>query len=124
MPIDYKLERDGTLVVARATGVLSLESVLFLVKELKADANLRERHDAFFNVKQISDNQITEEDLPVIAQELASGPRKLSATRLALVANEEKTFILGHKYSAVEKESDERVVVFFNDDVARTWLGI
>jgi hypothetical protein len=124
MPIEYKLENNGTLVMARATGVLSLDDFMSMQEKMKADVNLRDSHDTLLDARSVSQIQISEHNLTVIAQGLASGPRSLGARKLAIVASEEQAFVLGEKYRTVEKGVNESVIVFFHLDVARKWLGL
>ena len=124
MPITYNLEREGTIVSAHATGTLSLEDFMSMRKEMMSDMDLKDPHDTLLDARDVSDIQMTEKDLSTIAQSLTSGPRKLSARKLAIVASEELAFLLGKKYGIVEKGVMETVIVFVNIDVARTWLGL
>ena len=59
MPIEYKLEKDRTLVVARATGVLTLDCFVSMQEKMKADADLRNPHDTFLDVRPVSEIQMT-----------------------------------------------------------------
>ena len=111
-------------MVARATGVLSLDCFMSMQKKMKADVNLRGPHDTFLDVRPVSEIQISEQDLTVIAQGPTSGPKKLGASRLAIVAGKVQAFMLGNKYKTVEKGVKEKVILFVNADVARTWLGL
>jgi hypothetical protein len=124
VPIEYTLEKDGGAVIAQATGVINLESFMNLRKALIADENLRDPHNTLLDARNVSHIEITEEDLVEIAKGLTSGPKKLGANRLAIVARKEQAFDLGKKYRAVEKGVEENVVVFYNISVARTWLGL
>ncbi len=124
MPIIYHLEKEGTIVSAQATGILSLEDFMSMQKEMISDMDLRDPHDTLLDVRDVSDIQMTEKDLSTIAQSLTSGPKKLGARKLAIVASEELAFLLGKKYGIVEKGVVETVIVFVNIDVARTWLGL
>lgn len=124
MPIEYKLKREGTLVLAHATGTLSLEDFISMQKKMISDQDLMDPHDTLLDARGVSDIQMTEKDLSAIAQSLTSGSKKLGARKLAIVAHEDLAFLLGSKYSVVEKGVNETVIVFINIDVARIWLGI
>ncbi len=124
MPIEYALERNGVLVMASATGVLSLDSFMSLREELLNDPLLKDPHDTLLDVTRVSRIDLSEDELNTIAQSLTSGPRKLGAQRLAIVAHQEQAFFLGNKYRMAKKGVDENVIVFVNHEVAKTWLGI
>jgi hypothetical protein len=123
MPIEYHLEKNGALVVATATGVINLKSFMDMAEAMRADENLRDPHDTLLDARKVSRIELTEEELSEIAKGLTAGPRKLGANRLAIVAKEEQAFQLGRKYKTIEKDVQENVVVFYNLDVAQTWLG-
>ncbi len=124
MSIEYTLERDGALVMASATGVLSIDSFMSLREELLNDPTLKDPHDTLLDVTRVSNIDLSEEELNTTAQSLTSGSRKLGAQRLAIVAHQEQAFFLGNKYRMLEKGVDENVIVFVNIEVAKTWLGI
>ena len=109
---------------AHATGTLSLEDFMSMQKKMILDVDLKNPHDTLLDARDVSDIQMTEKDLSTIAQSMTSGPKKLGARKLAIVASEELAFLLGKKYGIVEKGVMETVIVFVNIDVARTWLGI
>jgi hypothetical protein len=123
VPIDFKLEREGTFVSAHATGTLSLEDFVSMQKEMRSNKDLKDPHDTLLDVREVSDIQISEKDLKTISQGLTSGSKKLGARKLAIVAHEDLAFLLGSKYGIVEKGVSETVIVFVSIDVARTWLG-
>ena len=124
MSLKYKLEREGTLVLAKATGALSVEDFMSMQEKMFSDVDLKVPHDTLLDVRDVSDIQISEDDLYIIAQGLTSGPKQLGARKLAIVASEELAFLLGKKYGLVDKGVSETVIVFVNIDVARTWLGL
>ena len=124
MPIEYTLERGGTLVMAVATGALNLDSFVSLRERLLNDSGLKTPHDTLLDVRAVSRIDISEDDLKLIAQGLTSGPKDLGAARLAIIAHQENAFTLGNIYKTIEKGVEENVIVFFNPEVAKTWLGI
>ncbi|MFC2082666.1 hypothetical protein ACFLSG_01310 [Candidatus Bipolaricaulota bacterium] len=124
MPVEYKLEQDGAVVLAQASGVLSLDSFIALQKALSVDEKLQSPHKTLLDIRFVTDIQLTEQDLAKIAQSLTAGPKTLGAEKLAIVARDEQAFVLGDKYGIVEKDVEEDVIVFFHMEVARQWLGI
>ena len=124
MPIEYTLEKDGTIVVAKASGVLTLDSFIALQKALSADGELQSPHNTLLDVRFVTEIQLTEDDLTTIAQSLTAGRKELGAEKLAIVARDEQAFVLGEKYGTVEKGVEENVIVFVHIEVARSWLGI
>lgn len=124
MPVEYKLEKNGTIVVAQASGVLTLDSFKALQKALNADEELRSPHNTLLDVRFVDSVELTEQDLATIAQSLTAGRKKLGAEKLAIVARDEQAFVLGDKYGTVEKGVEEHVIVFVHMEVARQWLGL
>jgi len=124
MPIAYTLEQDGTFVLANATGVLTVDCFLAMQGQMKADPQLRTPHSTLLDVRHASDIRIAEDDLDKIVRSLSAGPRTLGAERLAIVATQELAFRLGAIYGEREKEVKEDVIVFYQMDVARLWLGL
>ena len=124
MPIDYSLEREGTLVIAKANGALTLDCFIALQKELNADDGLKTPHNTLLDVRLISKIQLTEQDLTTIANNLTEGQKTLGANKLAIVARERFAFELGNLYGTIEKEVNENVIVFSSLAVANVWLGI
>ncbi len=72
----------------------------------------------------VADIRITEDDLTSIAENLTAEHKKLGADKLAIVAMQQQAFLLGMKYGEIEKDVAETVIVFFDPDIARTWLGV
>jgi hypothetical protein len=124
MPIDYKLEKNGALVLANATGVLGVNCFLAMQERMRAEPELRSPHSTLLDVRCVTDIQITEADLETIAKSLSAGPRKLGAQRLAIVAPQTRAFRLGARYGEIEKDVRENVIVFYDMSAARIWLGL
>ena len=124
MPIEYTLERKGTLVLANATGVLTVECFLSMQERMKADAGLHSPHSTLLDVRSATEIRIPEDGLNTIAANLSAGPRRLGAERLAIVATQEQVFALGRKYGELAKAVRENVIVFCQMTTARIWLGI
>lgn len=124
MPIEYTLERGGALAMAEATGVLNLDSFMSMRERLLNNPGLKTPHDTLLDVRAVDQIDISEDDLNVIARSLTSGPKDLGAARLAIVAHQESAFTLGNIYKTIEKGVEENVIVFFNPEVAKIWLGI
>lgn len=124
MPIEYKLKHNGTVVLARATGTLTLDDFLTMQKQLNADPFLQTPHKTLLDVRNVATIQIEEDDLKKIAQSLTAGQKRLGAEQLAIVATTAQAFRLGKKYGETPKDVKEIVVVFSNLDVAQIWLGI
>ncbi|MFC2079452.1 hypothetical protein ACFLSZ_05700 [Candidatus Bipolaricaulota bacterium] len=124
MPIEYTLERDGTVVVAQASGVLTLECIASLQKALSEDEGLQSPYSNLLDLRFIEDIQITEQELAKIVENLAIGPKAIGAAKLAIVARQEQTFNLGEKYGAIDKGIEDDVIVFFHVETARKWLGL
>ena len=124
MPLEYSLEKKGTIVMARAIGVLTLDCFRSMMKEMTVDPNLQDQHNTLLDARSVSKIELTEDDLNTIAQELTSGPRTLGAEKLGIVARHEQAFDLGKKYQTVDKDVEETVIVFFNIDIARMWIGL
>ena len=124
MPIEYKLERDGAIVLAHATGVITLDCFMSMQKEMNADNELQTPHDTLLDVTSVTDIQVSVEDLTTIAESLTAGPKTLGANKLAIVARQEQAFVLGNIYGTTDKGVEETVIMFFHAEVARHWLGI
>ena len=123
MPVEYELQSNGAIVLARATGVLTLDCFMAMQKQMNADSKLQTPHNTLLDVRLVTDIQLTTEDLTVIARSLTTGPKRLGAAKLAIVAREEQAFALGNEYGTVDKDVEESVIVFFHLEVARQWIG-
>jgi hypothetical protein len=124
LAIEYRLERDGAVVLAQAQGVLTLGCFTHLQQRLRDDSGLRAIHSTLLDLRFVTDIQLTESDLAKIAQALTACQKKLGVHKLAIVARDEQSFALGNKYASIEKGVKEDVIVFFHMEVARRWLGI
>ena len=124
MPIEYKLEKNGTVVTACAIGVVSLDCFMAMQQDMRANANLKDKHNTLLDARNVSRIDVTEEDLTKIAENLTADSKKLGANKLAIVANKDQAFELGKKYQTVEKGVDETVIVFNSISTARKWIGL
>lgn len=124
MPIEYKLEKNGAIVTAHASGVITLDCFMSMQQEMRADDNLKTKHNTLLDVRDVSQIEMTEDDLSTIAKGLTSDPKKLGANKLAIVANKNQAFQLGKKYQTVEKGVEETVIVFNSISTARKWVGL
>lgn len=124
MSLEYELQENGKIVIAHATGVLTLQDFISMAENMKRDDDLRDPHNTLLDVRSVSEVRLTDEDLQTIADGLTSGSRKLGARKLAIVATKEQSFNLGNKYQHVTKGVSETVIVFYSAETARTWLGL
>ena len=124
MPVEYKLEKNGSVVIAQASGVLTLGCIVSLQKALSEDDDLQSPYDSLLDFRFIDDIQISEEELSTIVENLTTGPKAIGASKLAVVARQEQTFNLGDKYGAIYKGIEDNVIVFYHLEVARQWLGL
>ncbi|MFC2027750.1 hypothetical protein ACFLU3_03575 [Chloroflexota bacterium] len=124
MPIEYQLEKNGAVVVASATGVLSLDCFMSMQNALRADTDLNDPYNTLLDTRCVERIELTEDDLVTIAKSLTSEPKKLGADKLAIVAEDEQVFRLVSKYGAIDKGVLSKVITFVHEDVARGWLDI
>jgi hypothetical protein len=124
MPIEYTLAKNGSLVMATASGALTLDCFLSMQEKMKADTDLINPHDTLLDARTITSLEVNEKDLAVIADGIISGPKRLGINRLAIVTDRELGFTLGNKYQKNHKDVVDTVIVFFNIDIAHKWLGI
>jgi hypothetical protein len=124
VPIEYRLDQDGAVVLAQAHGALTLDCFMLLQRELCDDNGLQDVHDTLLDLRFVTDIQLTESDLSKIAQALSIGRKQLGARKLAIVARSEQSFSLGSKYGETKKDVPENVIMFVHMEVARRWLGV
>ncbi|MCP4583135.1 MAG: hypothetical protein GY839_16125 [candidate division Zixibacteria bacterium] len=86
--------------------------------------DLRFPYNSLLDLRHVTEIEIGEKDLVKIFRELTSGSRPHGSEKLAIVAENQKAFDLGYKYGETIKGMNKKVVVFFNVDVARKWLGL
>lgn len=124
MPVEYRLEKDGAVVIAQAHGVLTLDCFLRLQQQMCRDRQLKTIHSTLLDLRFVTDIRISEADLLTIAQALSIRKKQLGARKLAIVARSEQSFLLGKKYGEAKKDVCENVIVFVHMEVAYRWLGV
>ena len=124
MPIEYTIEKEGAVVIARAIGVLTLDCFMSWQKVIKIDPHLQYPHDTLFDMRFVSKIELKEEDLYAIVQGLTSGSQSIGANRLAIVSIDRKVLNLSQKYETIDKGINETLIVFATYDIAKIWLGL
>lgn len=129
MGITYEVSSDGTLVYTKVTGQFSEEDVLRHEAALASDPRIKP------GFGQLAD--VTNEG-SLAPSGVEPGAIKALAARLAEIANSHLDKFRGARYAVVIQgprrfemaklfesvyEGPANVIVFYNLDVAKTWLG-
>jgi hypothetical protein len=121
MPITFEVDEQANFVDVKATGVVTEEDLLQYQTTLMADPRIRPGLRVLFDASTAQPGGLTPEAIQIIA----SLDRKLRQTcpadKSAIVVRDKWAAELAHEF---EKNTETDAVVFFNLDVAKTWLGI
>ncbi len=127
MPIEYTIDHERRLVLAKATGVFTDEDVFGYQKEVWSRPDV----DGYSELVDMS--EVDSIDLPSVdrIQELArlsaGMDTRSSASRFAIVAPTEIAFGLGRMYEAyrsLDDRSTKEVSVFRSREEALRFLGV
>ena len=127
MPIEYTIDHERRLVIAKANGTLTDQDVFGYQQEVWS----RPEVDGYNELVDMS--QVDSIDLPSVdrVRELANlsagMDNRSSAARFAIVASTQIAFGLGRMYEAyrnLDDRSTKEVGVFRSRDEALTFLGI
>jgi hypothetical protein len=121
MPITFEVDEQANFVDVKATGVVTEEDLLQYQTTLMADPRIRPGLRVLFDARTAQPGGLTPEAVRIIA----SLDRKLRETcptnKSAIVVRDKQAAELAHEF---ETNTETNAIVFFNLDVARTWLGV
>ena len=123
MPLEYSVEQEGTFVQAAATGKLTSDEILAYEDQLAEDSRIQSGFRELFDVSDITESEVQDEHLPMIAERVARNPKRTKSAKLAIVARRPESFDRARRYERFASLHRQNVVVFNDIATARIWLG-
>jgi hypothetical protein len=121
MPITYEIEDGGRFVHTRATGAITDQNLLTYQAALLSDTRIQPGFYELFDGTMAHGVEISEAVLAELGAMDKAAADKLIGGKCAIVVR--RDFELAERFQRLYAGPHE-VTVFYNLDVARTWLGL
>ena len=121
MPITYDVRNDGNLVLSVATGPISEADLLDYQTALLSDARVKPGFSELFDATAAHESGLSEAVLRNMVEADRAHAKKLRGGKCAIVA--QTGFEWAQRYADLH-QGPQRMMVFVNMEVARTWVGI
>jgi hypothetical protein len=126
MPIEYRIEHENRMVIARGFGVITDSDVFGYQREVWSQRELEGYHEL------VDMSGVERIDLPstdrvaALAMMSAKMDTPYHPSKFAIVASEDVSFALGRMYQAyreMDPRSTKQVEVFRTMDLALNWMS-
>ena len=122
MPIAYAVHEEGSLVHAKATGKVTEEDVVCYKRAIATDPRIKPGFRELFDAISAVDIGVTEDTVAKVSEIDNAHPDTFRGTRAAIVVQGARGFDLAKLYDKIY-DGPGTVIVFYNLDIAKTWLG-
>ncbi|HUT94037.1 MAG TPA: hypothetical protein VMY37_31530 [Thermoguttaceae bacterium] len=122
MAITYEVSEDGSFVHTKVIGEYTEEDLVCHRMALVSDSRIKPGFGQLTDLTGGVASGITEESLARIAKIAEAHPDKFQGARYAIVAQKSKDFELAKLFERIYG-GPANVIVFYNLDIAKTWLG-
>jgi hypothetical protein len=120
MPVDYRIDKENSVVFTTASGKVTAEEILTGRSHMADDPGFSPNMKQLVDMVGVSEVAITTKDLRGVA---ACDPFGTGAKR-ALVGDRDVTFGMLRMYEVLSDRQDISVMVFRDIEEACEWLGI
>ena len=120
MPVTYEVKNDGTFVYTKAYGEVTEQDLLEYQVTLLADPRVRPGCYELFDATSARAVGVSEATIEKMATVDKEHVEKLEGGKCAVVVR--NGFELAKRFESL-RDRPHNVMVFFNLDVARAWLG-
>ena len=120
MPICYEVSDGGHFIDTKATGAITEEDLLRYQAALRADPRIKPGAYELFDATMADGSDLSDEVISKIVEVDRAHTERLRGGKCAVVVR--TAFGLADKLEMAHAGPHE-LIVFFNLDVARTWLG-
>ena len=122
MAITYEVSEDGRFVHTEATGEYTEEELVRHRMAIVSDSRIQPGFKQLLDLTKGVASGLTQESLARIAKIAEAHPDKFRGARYAIVAQKSRDFELAKLFERIYR-GPTSVIVFYNLDVAKTWLG-
>lgn len=123
--LSYKFFKDYSIIIVKATEVLTFEDLMGYIQWLAENANNIGEHKTLFDASEITDITVTEDDIKKLFEfEEQTKSFKIFAKKLAIVTRGEKESKIATLYEGLSSRMMENTIVFYHKDLSLKWLGI
>jgi len=120
MPVTYEVKNDGTFVHTKAHGEVTEEDLLSYQAAVLADPRIKPGYYELFDATTAEAAGVSEATLEKMSEVDKEHAEKLEGGKCAVVVR--SGFELAKRFESF-RDRPHNVMVFFNLDVARAWLG-
>jgi len=120
MPVTYEVKNDGTFVYTKAHGEVSEQDLLEYQAAVLADPRIEPGYYELFDATSARAVGVSEATLEKMQQMDKLHAEKLEGGKCAVIVR--SGFELAKRFESF-RDRPHNVMVFFNLDVARAWLG-
>ena len=122
MAFSFRIDTKHSIVLFKATEILSTNDVLTCVEKVVADPEFRSEFDHLVDLRQVTDFEASSEDVKTRATR-NHDDKRLNASRIAIVTSSDLVFGMSRMYAILMEDAPITVRVFRNMEDAMTWLG-
>ena len=122
MAITYEVSEDGSFVHTKMIGEYTEEDLTGLRMAIISDPRVRPGFRQLVDVTKGVASGITRESLAKLAKIAEAHPDKFRGARYAIVVQRSRDFEMAKVFEKAYG-GPANVIVFYNLDVAKTWLG-
>ena len=122
MAITYEVSEDGSFVHTKMIGEYTEEEVVCHRMAIVSDSRIKPGFRQLTDLTGGVASGITEESLARLAEIANAHPEKFRGARYAIVVQRSGEFELAKVFERVYADPAS-VIIFYNLDVAKTWLG-
>jgi len=123
MPIEYAVDEERKVLVARAQGELCDADLLDYAQRLYDDPSIKRAVHELVDLSEVrSDSMITAEGIRALARFWESLYDWMSGGKLAIVAPTDVAFGLGRMYQMLRDDGPDHIQIFRDPEAAWRWL--
>ena len=124
MPLTYHIDKEQSLIITTAVGVLTDEDVLLHKTQLLKDPDFRPGLRELSDIRSIDRLAVTPIGIKNMVEHDRHHAEQVEQHRLAIVASEDAVFGMGRMYQMMAEPVTESVRIFRDIDEAKAWLGV
>ena len=122
MAITYEVSEDGSFVHTKMIGEYTEEEIVRHRMAIVSDSRIQPGFKQLLDLTKGVASGLTEESLARIAKIAEAHPEKFRGARYAIVVQRSGEFELAKVFERIYA-APANVIVFYNLDIAKTWLG-
>lgn len=124
MPIDYDIEEEQKLVIAKGTGIVVAQEILAHMGMLAADERYVAPMKKLIDYSRVEQLRISEDEAWQVARKKNELSEQLHDERTAFVAPSDAIFAATRVHESLVNVTERNTAVFRTFEEATAWLGV